>query len=245
MKLSKTAMLPLVKEFRWREIQKGLDENPQLLSFRDKRGRNWVHVCCGVDVRGLSQSAVRSSIELARLLLERGLGIDDPAFTEENFKATPLWYTIAWGRNLELATYLLKRGCDPNHCLFAASWNNDIAALKLLIRNGAPLESEAEDSTPLLGAIQWSRFAAAEELLKSGANPNYQNSKGMTALHYMLKKDSDKKHFRMLLRYGARVDIPNKEGITAAQIMMRKKDPEFPQMAEKASSAYTLAKSHS
>ena len=37
-----------------------------------------------------------------------------------------------------------------------------------------------------------SHFRAAEALLERGANVNVQDSHGMTALHYMLKKDSDK-----------------------------------------------------
>ena len=55
----------------------------------------------------------------------------------------------------------------------------------------------------------------------------------MTALHYMLKKGSDKKHVAMVISYGARGDIPNREGVTAAEIMLRKKDPAFRTMAEK------------
>jgi hypothetical protein len=53
----------------------------------------------------------------------------------------------------------------------------------------------------------------------------------MTALHYMLKKDSDKRHFRMLLRYDARGDLKNANGETAAEIMSRKRDPDFKAMA--------------
>src|SRR5262245_14394788 len=42
---------------------------------------------------------------------------NDAAFTEENFRATPLWYAIAFGKNLELARFLLKRGSDTIACL--------------------------------------------------------------------------------------------------------------------------------
>jgi hypothetical protein len=41
-------------------------------------------------------------------------------------KATPLWHAIAFGRNLPLAKFLLSRGSDPHHCLFAAAYNGDI-----------------------------------------------------------------------------------------------------------------------
>jgi hypothetical protein len=67
--------------------------------------------------------------------------------------------------------------------------------------------------------------------LKLGAGVNLRDSKRMTALHYLLKKGSDKKHVRMLMKYGARGDIENAEGVTAAEIMVRKRDPEFRRMA--------------
>ena len=80
-----------------------------------------------------------------------------------------------------------------------------------------------------------SHFRAAEALLERGANVNVQDSHGMTALHYMLKKDSDKRHFRMLLRYGARGDLKNEKGDIPAEIMSRKRDPDFKGMANELS----------
>ena len=89
----------------------------------------------------------------------------------------------------------------------------------------------AEGHTPFLGAVQWSRFKGAEALLKLGANVNFQDKDGMTALHYMLKKGSDERHFRTLIKHGARGDLPNKEGVTAGEIMGRKRAPAFQKMA--------------
>jgi ankyrin repeat protein len=73
--------------------------------------------------------------------------------------------------------------------------------------------------------VQWSRFGGAKALLDLGANVDFQDATGMTALHYMLKKGSDEQHFRMLIRHGARGDIPNAKGQTATEIMGRKRDP--------------------
>lgn len=233
-KVSKTAMLPLVKEFRWRQVQNALTENRHLLSVRDKRGRNWLHLCCGVDVGKRKPEAIRDSIKTAEILLSHGIDINAPAFTEGAWQATALWYAVAFGKNIDLARYLLQHGSSPQHCLFAAAYNNDIAAIRLLARHGAEIDPETEDATPFLAAIQWSRFAAAEEFLKLGADPDYQNSKRMTALHYLLKKSADKAHIRMLLKYGARIDIENRDGVTAQAIMERKRDPEYRRMAAKA-----------
>src|SRR5215831_14378941 len=228
--ISKTAMVPLVKELRWQQVRDGLAGNPDLIGVRDKRGRTWLHLACAVDMSTRHPSAVRDSIRLAEILLDRGIAINDAAFTEEDFRATPLWYAVAFGKNIELARFLLKRGSDPNSCMFAAAYNDDAQIIRLLAENGAAIDPEAEGSTPLLAAVQWSRFKAAEELLKQGADPNYQDLKGTSALHCMLKKGADKKYIRLILGYGARTDIENRAGATAAAIMLRKRDPDFRRM---------------
>jgi len=111
--------------------------------------------------------------------------------------------------------------------MFAAAYNNDVASIRLLAENGAEIDPSAEDSTRFLFAIQWSRFQAAEQLLKLGANVNWENSKQMTALHYLLKKGSDLRYIRMLFRRGAGTDLKDAQGKTAAEIMACKRDPEF------------------
>jgi hypothetical protein len=230
--VSKTGVLSLVKAFKWTEVDEALAHSPKLLEVRDERGRNWLHICCGVSVKEKKLNPAHS-VKTAAVLLKRGLGIDQAAFTEGKWRATPLWYAIARGQNLMLAEYLLKHGSNPNYCLWAAAFNNDLEAIRLLVRHGADLNDASVDESPFLGAIKWSHFRAAEELLKLGADVNYQDSHAMTALHYMLKKASDKKHFAMLLEHGARGDIKNKEGLTAAAIMRKKKDPDFHAMADK------------
>ena len=52
----------------------------------------------------------------------------EPAFTEGNWKAVPVWFAIGRGENLALAEWLMKRGADPNHSFWAASFRNDLAA---------------------------------------------------------------------------------------------------------------------
>ena len=54
----------------------------------------------------------------------------------------------------------------------------------------------------------------------------------MSALHYMLKKGSDKRHFDTMLGYGARGDLQDAEGRTAIEIMSRKRDPDFKRMVD-------------
>lgn len=230
-RVSKTRLLELAKQLRAKELAAALREAPALLGARDKRGRTWLHLACGVNVkeRGLKPA---DAIATAAALLEAGLELEDAAFTDaDDFRATPLWYAVAWGKNVPLVKYLLERGAVPNHCLWAAAFNDDVESLRLLAKHGAPLDASAEDASPFLFAVQWSRFRAAEELLKLGADVNFKSAKGMTALHHMLKKGSDPKHLRMLAKYRPRTDIPSRDGVTAAEIMSRKRDPFFRELA--------------
>ena len=61
-----------------------------------------------------------------------------------------------------------------------------------------------EEETPFLHLVKTSHFRAARALLELGADVDFRDPRGMTALHYMLKKRSDERHFRMVLRDGAR-----------------------------------------
>jgi len=227
--VSKTSLLPLVRAFDWKGVDAGLREKPKLAGHRDERGRNWLHVCCATPLDGRNPAA---SIRTADVLMEHGIDLRDHAFTEGRWRATPVWYCVSFGRNLKLAEHLMKRGASPQYSLYAAAYNRDAEAIRLLVRHGADIEEPSgPGETPLLGAIGWSHFEAAAAMLACGANVNAQNDRGMTAAHMMLKKGSDYEHFALLARYGGRFDLRNKEGVTAADIMMRKRDPRFHALA--------------
>jgi uncharacterized protein len=227
---SKTRMLELVKAFDWAAVERALVETPALRGVRDERGRTWLHITCARQPK--SEAEVEASIRTADALIAAGLDISDAAFTEEEWRATPLWCAVGRGRNLALARHLLELGCDPEHCLWAATFARDHDAIRLLVAHGAKIDALHEGDTPFLGAIKISRFEAAELFLELGANADAKDRDGLTAPHLMLKKGSEAAHFAMLIRHGARGDIPDPKGQTAASIMRRKKDPAFRRLAE-------------
>ena len=90
-----------------------------------------------------------------------GGSISTPTLSPEGkWKATPVWWCLAWGRNLSLAEHLLKLGATPDYAMFATCWNNDVAALDLLLKYGALVDDlTAARETTFLGAIAWGRLA--------------------------------------------------------------------------------------
>jgi ankyrin repeat protein len=230
MSVSKTRLMELVKAFDHAAVAVALAEAPALIRVRDDRGRTWLHIACARPPK--TPAEIAASIKLADVLIAAGLGVSDAAFTEEDWRATPLWCAIGRGRNLALAEHLLKLGCDPEHCLWAAQFARDPDAIRLLVRYGAKIDALHEEGTPFLAAIKWSHFPEAELFLELGANPDAKDGNGLTALHLMLKKGSDAAHVRMVIAHGARGDIPDPGGRTATQIMSRKKDPALRGLAD-------------
>jgi ankyrin repeat protein len=143
---------------------------------------------------------------------------------EGDFQATPLWYAISRGRNLPMARLLLERGSTPENAMWAAAFAEDVAAIELLVRSGASLDPVTEDETPFLLAIKWSRFVGAERMLRHGADVNFQNSKGQTALHLVLKKNSDRRHVEMLLRHGADPTLRSRDGRSPLDLVRNRRD---------------------
>ncbi len=221
--MSKTRLFGALKVLDVETVAALLDAHPELVRVKDERRRNPLHFLCGLPA---SDKTSPRSLALARLLLDRGFDVNEPAFIESGgaFKATPLWYTLSRGRNLPLAKLLLKRGSSPEYCLWTAGFHDDAEAIDLLVKAGARLDPVTEDETPLLGAIKWSRFKAAERLLHHGANVNFQNSKGMTALHALVKKNSDRRHVEMLLRHGADPTLRDAKGVSPLDMVARRRD---------------------
>jgi ankyrin repeat protein len=222
---SKAGILAAVKAHDFAAVRAMLDADPQLLTYRGKKGENLLHVCCAVPI-GADARQRTASVKTAQVLIDAGIGVDEPAFTEGEWKATPLWYAVGRGKNLTLAAYLIERGSTPEYCMWAAAYNDDLAAIQLLFEAGARVDAVHEE-TPLLFAVKWSRFAAAQALLQCGANPNFQDAAGKTALHYMLKKRSDPKQFRMFLKHGARLDLADGDGKTARDLASGIRDERY------------------
>jgi len=222
--MSKTRLFQAIKALDVDAVAALLDAQPELIRAIDDRRRNPLHFLCSLPADPRTSTR---TLALARRLLDAGLDVNAPAFVEGVFQATPLWYAISRGSNLPLTRFLLKHGSTPENSLWAAAFAENLPAIDLLVKSGASLDPVTEDETPFLSAIKWSRFTAAERLLRHGASVNFQNSKGVTALHMVLKKNSDRKHVEMLLRHGADPTIRSKDGKTSLDLVARRRDKTY------------------
>jgi ankyrin repeat protein len=120
-----------------------------------------------------------------------------------------------------------KRGARPERCLWAAAFRDDVDTIDLLVKHGATIDPITEDETPFLSAVKTSHFGAAARLLRHGANVNFQDSKGLTALHYALRKDSAPKHVEMLVRHGADPALRARDGKSPLDLAARRRDKTY------------------
>jgi ankyrin repeat protein len=141
-----------------------------------------------------------------------------------------LFFAVARARNTALVRFLVDHGAKPTSApgggLFAAGWWEDLPNLKLLIRAGAPVDVVV-GVTPFLACWCWKRFEAAKCLARSGANVNYQDSKGKAALHHGIEKEFDPAMLKWLVQHGASADLADHQGVSPRVKASRKRDKRY------------------
>jgi len=209
-----------IKSLDFTSIKALLQQQPEWIEWHEYDGKNALHNLCGVNVSGNSQKQ-ETSLQILRLLLKAGMSINSIHTIRSegcDFFATPLWYAYTRGRNEKIYTYLLKQGADPNNCMFAIAWNDDVKAAGVFKKYGATIENNNGVDTPFLAAFNWKRFDAAAWFLKNGANVNATDNAGNTALFYAVKRKYPVEQVQLLLRYGADPNKENKAGISPRQL---------------------------
>jgi hypothetical protein len=140
------------------------------------------------------------------------------------------FFAVARARNPTLVELLIKRGARvasaPGGGLFAAGWWEDLKILDLLIRAGAGVNLVVGE-TPFLACWCTRRFAAVKFLARHGADVNFQDRTGKTALHHGVEKEFKPTLLKWLVKQGASPDIPNSQGITPRARAQRKRDKRF------------------
>ncbi|MEP6611439.1 MAG: ankyrin repeat domain-containing protein, partial [Mucilaginibacter sp.] len=189
-------------------------------NWQEETGKNALHYLGGVDI-SKSPEKTGDSLQLLKLLLNGGMDINSIHNIPDancNFPATPLWYAYTRGRNAGIYTYLLQNGANPDNCMYVIAWYDDVEAAELFRKHGAKVDDPTAGDTPFLAAFNWKRFSMAEWFLKNGANVNFTDSKGNTALFYAVKRKCKIEQVEMLLRFGADFNHENNEGLSPKKL---------------------------
>jgi ankyrin repeat protein len=219
---SKTRFFEAAGAWRAADVATMAREQPAFVAARDARGRTALHICARRAARGAA--AAQRALATAKALVAAGADIDavQPIRDgDEIFPATALWYALGWGRNRRLGAYLLARGADPNHCLFALVWLDDLASAKLVRRYGADLDELGHGETPLIYAIRHRRARFAEWLLRQGADATIPGPRGYTPLHHAVRRRLPSSTLRLLVRRGADAHAVADDGISVAELATR------------------------
>jgi uncharacterized protein len=214
----KTAFWDAVKNHRAEDVAAALKARPDLASLIDSSGRTPLHFCA--QQKASTPARARASIATARALVRAGADVHAIRAKRDDgeiFPATVLWHALALGRNIPLARHFLKLKVDPNHCMFALVWADDVAAAKLLRRHGARLDELGHGETPLIWAVRLRRVQFAQWLLREGADASIADPRGFTALHHAVRRRLPDSTLQLLVRSGARADATVAALATRAQ----------------------------
>ena len=187
---SRTALFAAAKRWDAAAVRELLARAPALAAARDARGRTALHVCAGAS-GAATRGRAKAAIAAARALLEAGADLDavhEIPDDAEVFRATPLWYALARGRNGELARFFLSQGADPDHCLWTVIWSDEPDLVRALLRAGSKPDVRFSGETPLIYAARLGREKAVLELVAAGADVGARDAKGLTAAEHARKK---------------------------------------------------------
>jgi uncharacterized protein len=223
--MSKTRIIESVQNLDLDATRQLLDAKPSLLAVADGQGRNLLHLACCASCAKLNVPEAVSA-RVVNFLLDRGLDIESPVGRDA---CTPLFFAVR-ERNPTLVRLLIRRGAKPTAApgggLFAAGWWEDIENLEMLIRAGARIDIVV-GVTPFLACWCWRRFEAAKFLALKGADVNYQDPKGKTALHHGVEKEFDPALLKWLVKHGASPDVKDRDGVSPRVKASRKRDKRF------------------
>jgi ankyrin repeat protein len=221
--MDKRTFIKYVRNWQVPQVETALVEEPELAGYVDQSGKTPLHHCAGINAHDADLHAA-DSIAVAKALLAAGAEVNAVRVIMdegEEFHARPLWYAVAWGKNYELARFLLESGAEPVDCMWAACWDQNEPLAKLLRSFGAEIDPVFHHETPLLQIVKTKRFKLFKWLIENGANINFQDQHGYACLHYAIKRNHNLGQIEELLRNGADPLLAAGNGVTAISLARR------------------------
>jgi ankyrin repeat protein len=215
--VQKRLFIKQVRDWNATTVGNALKEEPELARYVDDIGKTPLHHCAGMNALETTHD-VASSVATAEALISSGADVNAVRIIIDDgdeFRATPLWYAIAWGKNPALTRFLLKQGARPDdNAVRSAIWDQDLEIANLLLSFGGNIDAEIHHQTPLLETVKAKRMKPLDWLVGNGARINFQDGQGYSALHYAVKRNHNLKQVAELLQLGADPDLKGKDGAT-------------------------------
>ncbi len=138
------------------------------------------------------------------LVTKTGLLLGADVNVKDEYGATPL-INACMVSNYALTAYLLERGANINlkdkrgvnalsYAILSENTHQNFNIANLLIKNSIEIDSKdnVQGKTPLYYAVYKGKEGMIELLLKSGANGNIKNKKGISPCTLVYKKQNSK-----------------------------------------------------
>ncbi len=134
------------------------------------------------------------------------------------FEETPLMCAITM-RKYEIAEFLITFKAKQDYkgipLLFELITRDDVEGIKLLIENGADINSHnKQGDTPLHLAVMNRKINTTKLLIENGADINSHNEQDNTPFHLAVMNASKIDIMELLIKKGADIDSHNKQGDT-------------------------------
>lgn len=233
--MDKQAFLKHVRNWDGDIVEKALAQDEQLANYIDQTGRSALHHCAATNHRK-TRLPVAASIKTAATLLAHGADVNAIRIIideGEAFHASALWYAAAWGDNIELMKFLLENDSKPHNCMWTVAWQQDQQMAELLLSHGAEIDPVAHNETPLLQIVKARRWKLLNWLVAQGANINFQDDKGFTALHYAVNRGYTLAQVTDLLKLGADASIKDNDGESAISLATSQKRTKLAELLAK------------
>lgn len=162
--------------------------------------------------------------DLAEILIESGSLVG--SFDSEGEEVQAPVAAAAKAGNVSVLRVLLKAGGVADEAFAHAIQSGRQEVLDVL--EGYPLDlnqlgNPKTGSTLLHELALWGRFKSVKWMLEHGANPNPQDDRGMTPLHYAVRRGCDVEAIETFLQGGANPWIAARDGQTVVDLARSKK----------------------
>lgn len=215
--MDKRTFITSVRNWEAEAVKSALAREATLALYVDQTGKTPLHHCAGINPLEAKLSP-HNAVKTARALIDAGADVNAVRIIIDDgqeFAATPLWYAVAWGKNVELVQFLLEHGAHPDtNAVRSAIWDQNLRMAALLHCYGADIDPVVGDETPLLQNVRSKRLKLLTWLIENGADLNFQDSQGYSPLHYAVRRGYNLAQIGDLLHHGAKPTLKAKNGST-------------------------------